>query len=149
MQSDPSVLGSHDFDPETAREASLAATLARVRLVRRARRGVGAGAVGLVAAGAVWLGMPRPPAITSVPAAGSPLVVKSRSLPATQRIVSTPRPDLRTTAEPAPVERVSTPPGIVVSRLGEIEFNTLLAANQLYCIQLAGDLPQVLPLHPE
>jgi len=149
MQSDPSVLDSHDFDLETAREASLVATLARVRLVRRARRGVGAGAVGLVAAGAVWLGMPRPPAITSGPAAGNPLVVKSRPLPATQRIVSTPRPDLRTTAEPAPVERVSTPPDVVVSRLGESEFNTLLAANRLYCIQLAGDLPRVLPLHPE
>ena len=53
---------------------------------------------------------------------------------------------IRTPEERAMDVRITTPPDAAVPRLGEAEFHTWLAAHEVYCIQLGGDLAQVLPL---
>jgi hypothetical protein len=150
MPIDPNVLDARNFDADAARDASLLATLSRVRLRRRVRRSGSASVALLAVASVVWAAMPAP---ESKPGrlADNPLVVRSVSLTAEQRVFTATKRDLfiHTPAEPVAAVRFTTPSDAVVPRLGEAEFHRWLAAHEVYCIQLGGELPQVLPLRPD
>lgn len=136
------------FDAEASRHASLTATLSRVRFRRRARRTVQSTAALLLATAAVWLAIPSPSLRPDPPLVQNPLLIRSSPLTAEQRIVSAAGPELfiRTPAESDIAMRITTPTDAAVPRLGEDEFHRWLAAHEVYCIQLNGGPPRVLPL---
>jgi len=137
------------FDPETAQIESLNATLSRVRFRRRVRRTATTSVILMAALGAVWLALPTPlPRSGPAPVADS---IRIRSLPLTpeQKIVSSVIPDLyiHTPSETSGIARIATPSGASVPRLGEREFQSLLATYDLYCIQVNGAAPEIRSLH--
>jgi hypothetical protein len=147
MPTDSHLSGPSGFDPEAA---SLAATLARVRLCRRVRRSARASVVLLAAAFTVWLTMPAPKPGRGPELANNPLIIHSVPLTAQERIVSAAENDLyvRTPGESVAVVRFNTSPEASEQRLDEAGFHRWLAANKLYCIQLGTDTPVILPLTP-
>lgn len=151
MQTDPDYYDERPFHVDAARHASLCATLSRVRLRRRMRKTGGAIAVLCLTALLVRLAIPG--AVT--PPGGQvverdQLIIRSAPLKADQRMVSVKDEGMfvRTTATEA-VARVKTPADAPVARLGDSEFRHLLAAHDVYCIQVGAGAAQVLPLHAE
>jgi hypothetical protein len=139
------------FAPETAQLVSLRATLSRVRFHRRLRRTAATSALLAAVVAVVWLAIPTPvlrpgpsPVVNSTRIRSSPLTPE-------QKIVSSAAPGLyiRTPAEFPVAIRITTSPGTSVPRLDESEFRSLLAACDLYCIQLNGEAPEVRPLLPK
>ena len=145
MPIDPSLCAHSD--PEAA---SLAATLARVRLCRRVRRSARISVALLAAASTVWLTIPAPKPGRGPELAQNPLIIHTIPLTAGERIVSAPDTDLyvHTPGESVAAVRFTTPPQAFEERFDEVGFHRWLVANKLYCIQLGTDTPAILPLTP-
>jgi hypothetical protein len=136
------------FNPDAARDASLAAVLRRVRFRRRTRHTVRAATA--VAVLAVVLALPR----LRLPNPGNglaenPMMVRSRPLAAEQRVRSGPSPELRvrTGDGRARLTRVQTDSGAAVSRLAGPEFDQMLAAHEVGFVEVGGLPAFVLTRH--
>jgi hypothetical protein len=122
-----------------------------VRLRRRVRRTTIASVILVATLGAVWLALPAP----SPEPGPAPLAdfIRIRSLPLApeQKIVSSVTPGLyvHTPPESSSIARIATPPGASLPRLGENEFQSLLATYDLYYIQLNGEAPEIRSRHGE
>jgi hypothetical protein len=131
------------FNPDAAREASLAAVLRRVRVRRRTRHTVRAAAAVAVLAAVLALPHLRKPDPGNG-LAENPLMVRSQPLAAEQRVRSAASPELcvRTGDGSAGLARVHTDAGAAVSRLAGPEFDQMLAAHEVGFVEVAG-LPAI------
>lgn len=137
------------FDADTARHASLTATLRRVRVRRRARKTVRCTAAFALIAVPLWL-LRLPPSGHGHTVAENPLIIHTRPLTIAQTVRSIPAPDIciRTSREAGRTARITTPSDAAVPRLADVEFHQLLAAHEVGCIQVAGIPAMVFPLRP-
>jgi hypothetical protein len=151
MQTDPEFYDAHVFDAGAAREASLSATLSRVRVRRRMRKTGRAVAVLACLAMAAGLAIPAASLKPGETVKVNPLIVRTTPLTQEQKVTTVKATGLfvRTPPESMAALRVSTPPNAVVPRLGDEEFYHWLALHDCACIQVGAEFPQVLPLHPE
>lgn len=140
MQTEHDSPNNRLYDTETARQASLRATISRVRLRRRVRKTAGGAAVLLAVGAVVWLAMPGVtpqsgggPGPVVGPVAVDSLRIRTMPLTAEQRVVTARTPGLI----------VRTQAGRTVPRLGEGELRALLAAHEAYLIQMDGGTVEV------
>jgi hypothetical protein len=138
-----------DPAPMTLRQASLHATLARVRLVRRARRGRPAVvALAVLVAGGLFFGRPaQGPKL--LPDVGQRFErVPTRPLAAREKLITRAMPELRVATDHslAAAAVVRPPPGLIVLRMDSGELRRLLAAHGMFCLQIGTKDAVVLPL---